>query len=180
VSVYEGWEGYQTALVRAVATLTAEQLAFRPAPGMRSVGETARHIAAGRLTWFRRMDAPGSAELDALVPEWVTDREGNRHVVEERLAPADDAAALVGWLERTWGMVAATLAAWTTDDLQRTYRHTFRGTTYAVSYQWTIWRILSHDMHHGGQLTTLLYQQGVEPAELGWLGGHLTEPPVAD
>jgi hypothetical protein len=61
-TVFEGWDGYQTSLVQAISPLTPEQLAWRPAPELRSVGEVARHISLGRITWFRRMEAPGSAE----------------------------------------------------------------------------------------------------------------------
>lgn len=164
--VYEGWDGYQTSLVRAVAPLTREQLLWRPAPGLRSVGEVAEHIATGRVDWFQRMDAPGSVELARQVPSVGS--------------LAEDAAALVLWLEATWKMVEATLATWTVADLPKTYRHTYWGKTYAVSRQWTIWRILSHDMHHGGQLSAMLAAQGIEPSDLTALGGHLTEPPLAD
>jgi hypothetical protein len=65
------------------------------------------------------------------------------------------------------------------DDLHRTYRHTWRGDTYAVSYQWTIWRIMAHDIHHGGELVIMLGMQGIENFELGDLGGHIIEPPLA-
>lgn len=164
--VYDGWDGYQTALVRAVAPLTSEQLAWRPASGLRSVGEVAEHIASGRVGWFQRMDAPGSVALAARKPP-----EGSL---------AGEATGLVRWLEETWAMVADTLAAWRVSDLARTYRHTYWGNTYAVSYQWTIWRILTHDVHHGGQLSLMLATQGIDCPELGALGGHLTEPPLAD
>jgi uncharacterized damage-inducible protein DinB len=179
-TVYRGWDGYNTSLVRAVAPLTPEQLRYRPAPGLRSAGEIARHISGGRLTWFLRMNPPGGAELAARVPAWDTDAYGNRYVNEDALADAADAPALVEWLEATWEMVAATLRTWTVADRETTYRHTYRGQTYAVSRQWTIWRIMAHDIQHGGQLTVLLYLQGIEPLELGLLGGHLTEPPLAD
>ena len=57
--VLEGWDGYQTSLLHATAPLTNEQLSWRPAPGRRSLGELARHISMGRITWLCRMGAPG-------------------------------------------------------------------------------------------------------------------------
>ena len=48
-TVYDGWDGYQTSLVRAIAPRSREQLLWRPAPHMRSVGEVAEHIASGRV-----------------------------------------------------------------------------------------------------------------------------------
>jgi uncharacterized damage-inducible protein DinB len=179
-AVYRGWEGYNASLVRAMAPLTPDQLAFRPAPNLQSVGEIARHIAGGRITWFVRMNPPGGADLADRVPAWDEDAVGNRYVRDESLADPTDAGALVEWLEATWKMVEATLCAWTVADLEKTYRHTYNGHVYAVSRQWTIWRIMAHDIQHGGQLTVSLYLQGIEPLELGLLGGHLTEPPLAE
>lgn len=161
--VYEGWEGFHRSIVAAVTPLTAEQLAFRGTGEMRSVGEIALHIADGRVDWFRRMDAPGSAELWAEI---------------ERRSGEVQAEQLVGWLERTWAMVEATLTEWTVDDLSAWYPHAYLGKTYAVSRQWTIWRIMANDIYHGGQLSELLAMQGIFPVELTLLGGHLTEPPL--
>ncbi len=167
--VYEGWEGYQQSLVHAVAPLTSEQLTWRPAPDQRSVGELASHIAVGRIDWFNRMGAPGSAELV---------REATATGAESSMS--QDAHELVRWLEASWGMIETTLDQWTVADLQKTYRLSFQGQIYAISRQWTIWRILSHDMHHGGQLAIMLGIQGIPIPELGDLGGHLTMPPLAD
>lgn len=177
MSVYQGWDGYHQALINAITPLSAEQLAFRPAPNLRSVGEIVRHISCGRLNWFMRMQAPGSAELTEQVPEWMQDDYGNRYIVEEAIST--ESAELVRWLEATWQMIEATLTQWTVADLEQTYRHTYWGKTYAVSHQWTLWRILSHDMHHGGQLSMLLYLQGIDIPDLGGQGGHLTEVPLA-
>jgi uncharacterized damage-inducible protein DinB len=163
--VYDGWDGYHRSIVSAVAPLTPEQLDFRGAAGMRSVRELAWHIADGRVSWFSRLEAPGATVLESE----IQDREGL----------AGDAASLVAWLERTWQMVEATLAQWTVDDLPTTYRQPYQGKVYAVSRQWVIWRIMCHDIHHGGQLSELLAMQGIEPLELTLLGGHLTEPPEA-
>jgi uncharacterized damage-inducible protein DinB len=77
-------------------------------------------------------------------------------------------------------MVAETLGQWTVENLTVTYRQPYQGKIYAVSRQWTIWRIMAHDIHHGGQLSELLAIQGIEPTELTGLGGHLTEPPIVE
>ncbi len=167
--VYEGWEGYNRSLVDAVAPLTKEQLAWRPAPNQRSTGELVSHIIAGRIDWFNRMQAPGSAELVRQVANAGSES-----------AMAQNAAELVHGLEASWGMVEATLSQWTVADLEKTYRLGFQGQIYAISRQWTIWRILSHDIHHGGQLAIMLGIQGIPIPELGDLGGHLTMPPLAE
>ncbi len=178
--VYHGWSGHQTSLVRALAPLSPEQLRWRPAADLRSVGEVARHVSMGRITWFARMDAPGSAELAGRIDAWEEDADGERHVVESAMPIAESADDLVHWLELTWQMIETTLETWDVSDLSKTYRHTWNGDVYAVSRQWTIWRILTHDVHHGGQLSLMLGIQGIEAFELGDLFGHITLPPLAD
>jgi uncharacterized damage-inducible protein DinB len=179
ISVYEGWDGYQTSLVHAIESLTPAQLAWRPTPRHRSVGELARHISLGRITWFVRMNAPGSAELASQIQEWEQDDEGNRYVVESAIAITEQADKLIHWLEITWQMIDSTLKNWTVADLAQSYRHTWNGDTYDVSRQWTIWRIMAHDIHHGGELSLMLGMQGIEAFELSALGGHITLPSLA-
>ena len=178
-AVFDGWKGHQTSLVHAVAPLTPEQLAWRPAENLNSVGELARHISLGRLTWFQRMGAPGSAELAAEIDAWERDSDGNLNIVERAVPIAGQADALVHWLEVTWQIIERTLNSWTVADLAQSYRYTWNGDVYAISRQWTIWRILSHDIHHGGQLSLMLGTQGIEAFELGYLFGHITLPPLA-
>jgi len=172
-AVFEGWEGYNRSLIHAVEPLTVEQLGFRPAPGLRSVGQVAAHIALGRFDWFSKMGAPGCDDLSLELDSWRDDE--GRSACEEALA--DSAANIVHWLNRSWAMVDRTLTEWTVDDLAKWYPHTYWGKTYAVSHQWTIWRIMAHDIQHGGQLSAMLAILGIEPDELTGLGGHLTEPP---
>lgn len=160
--VYDGWDGYHRSIASAVAGLTPEQLDFRAPGNMQCVRDLAWHIADGRVDWFVRLDAPGADEL--------------RAEMDARGDLPRESEPLVDWLERTWEMVAATLAQWTVDDLPETYRQPYQGKVYAVSRQWVIWRIMCHDIHHGGQLSELLAMQGIEPLELTLLGGHLTEP----
>ncbi|MCA9919163.1 MAG: DinB family protein [Anaerolineales bacterium] len=179
MQIYEGWAGHQTSLVHAIAPLTPDQLSWRPTEHLFSVGELARHISLGRLTWFLRMGAPGSATLAQQIDDWAEDEDGNAYIVESNLAIAETAVDLVHWLEVTGNMVAATLNSWPVGDLHQTYRHTWNGDVYDVSRQWTIWRILSHDIHHGGQIALMLGMQGIEAFELGDLFGHITLPPLA-
>lgn len=172
--VYDGWDGYQLSLLHALESLTPDQLRWRPSPDRRSVGELVRHVALGRVTWFARMCPPGLEPVAAKVPKWYTDADGARHAVEQSL-PADDPAALREWLLLSWQPVQRVLDEWTTDDLSRTFCHRFRGTDFLVKHQWVIWRILSHDCHHGGQIAMMLAIQGIEAPELRYLGGHITE-----
>ena len=176
--VFDGWNGYQTSLLHAVEPLTPAHLSWRPAADRRSVGELVRHISLGRITWFSRIGVPGIGEVAQRVPRWFTDGDGSRHAVEESVL-CDQPAVLAEWLTLSWQPVERILNEWTVDDLFQTYPHRFRGTDYKVSRQWTVWRIMSHDMHHGGQLAMMLGMQGIEAFELRGLGGHITMPALA-
>lgn len=149
-------------------------------PQLRSVGEIARHISLGRVGWYVRMNAPKSAELASQITKWEQDKHGNQYVIEGAIAITENPAELVRWLENTWQMIEETLKGWTIADLSQTYKHTWRDQTYAISRQWTIWRIMAHDLHHGGELAAMLGIQGIAVPELGDLGGHVIEPPLAE
>src|SRR5262245_64672916 len=90
--LFDGWEGYQRSLVDAIRPLTREQLAFRPAPHLRSVGEVAGHLSQGRIEWFERMQAPRRREPDEI--------SGGDNPKE---ALYTDASALARDLEYSWG-----------------------------------------------------------------------------
>ena len=169
--MYRGWDDHQISLVRAIAPLAREHLLWRPAPQLRSVGEIAGHIIAGRVNWLHRILGAGSAEFAERVAAWRPE-----DAIEER---ADE---LVRWLEDTWVMIQDALDRWTVADLAETLDlPPYQGKKYALTRQWIIWRILSHDIHHGGELAILLGIQGIAIPELGDEGGHLTErAPLAE
>jgi uncharacterized damage-inducible protein DinB len=115
------------------------------------------------------MPAPGSTELEQKLEK-----------LGSEAAIAEDRDEIIHWLEASWQMIADTLNQWTVKDLSRTYRHEYWGKIYSVSHQWTIWRILTHDVHHGGELALMLGLQGIDVPELGDAFGHLTTPPLAE
>ena len=167
--IFDGWDGYNLSILHAIQPLTQEQLAWRPAPNLRSVGEVASHIAFGRIGWFSRMQAPGSQELKI-----------KAEALGSESAIAGNKDEVARWLEDSWQMVANTLSQWTVQDLLRTIRQEYGGTVYLVSYQWIMWRIMTHDVHHGGEMAVMLGMQGVSLPELGDQGGHITWSPLAD
>src|SRR5947209_13944229 len=87
---YENWKVYADKLAKAIAPLTAEQLALRAAPNERSVGEMAQHIIGTRAGWFHYVLREGGEEI-VRFDEW--DRPG---------APERSAAELVEGLNTSW------------------------------------------------------------------------------
>jgi uncharacterized damage-inducible protein DinB len=140
------------------------------------MGEIAAHISMGRINWFLRMKAPGSEELALTIEPWNFDPHGNRYIREADMKIDRDAGALKEWLNITWDMIDRTLQNWTVDDLSMSYRHVWLGDIYEISRQWTLWRVMAHDIHHGGQIARILAERGIEAFELRGLGGHIVSP----
>jgi uncharacterized damage-inducible protein DinB len=190
MKVYDGWKKHQLVLIQTITPLTPEQLAYRPAPHLNSMGELLSHMSLARLWWFYKMAAPGSVELARQIPHWEGEKLNTENPTElskwsdatqqQEEAITENLPELIHWLEATWQMIEATLTQWSVADLAETYRHFYEGKTYTVSRWWTIWRVMSHDLHHGGQVALALGIQGIEVPDLWWWGGQLIELPLAE
>ena len=154
--IYESWQNYQAALQRAIAPLTGEQMRLRLVPGMRSVGETAEHIVYARALWLHRILA--AAELAPLLT-WDTPN----HPTDP--ARTRTAAEVLYGLDQTWRIINSCL-----DRRLAAGRHdTFpddTGSAEEVTRLRTIWGLLEHDLHHGGELSFQLGAHGLAAVEL--------------
>ncbi|WP_269822548.1 DinB family protein [Dictyobacter vulcani] len=72
---YQGWDGYQQHLVKALAPLSAEQLNAQIAPNLRSVYTIAAHIIGARARWSSYVLKIGGEEMLS-IGTW--DRPGSR------------------------------------------------------------------------------------------------------
>lgn len=176
--IFDGWNGYNQSIINAVTPLTPAQLNWRPKEKFNSVGELVRHISLGRLTWLLRAAAPGSKELANEISEWNQDSDGNKDIIESSIDICEQPEELVNWLNLTWQIIENSLTSWSFSDLSKTYPHRWNGDEYAISRQWTLWRVMNHDIHHGGELSLMLGLQGIEAFELSELFGHIILPPL--
>ena len=146
---YTSWKEYHDRLTATLAPLTAEQLALRAAPGLRSVGENATHILGCRAGWFT----------------YVLGEDGGPDVKEyadwEPGAPARTAAELVSALDRTWHFMADCLARWNPADMEQTFPDDWDGKIVHLSRAWIVWHVLEHDLHHGGEVSLTLGMHGI-------------------
>ncbi|MCC6537389.1 MAG: DinB family protein [Bryobacterales bacterium] len=137
----ESWQDYQAALVRAIAPLTAGQMAQRPLPGRRSPGEIAAHIVFGRALHLSR--ALGDAAPGELQPLLAWDDENAPRTVAE----------IMHGLDLTWRIIAGTLMQGQPADP-------------AFPAAQAIWGLLDHDLPHAGQLSLLLRANGLPGVEI--------------
>jgi uncharacterized damage-inducible protein DinB len=78
------------------------------------------------------------------------------------------AAELVTGLEMSWQMIQDALANFTPTDLTHTFSSPYPGGENRPrrSRQWIIWHVLEHDIHHGGELSSILGAHGLAAVDL--------------
>ena len=148
---YTAWKTYQDQIKETIAPLTAEQLALRAAPRLRSIGENAAHIIGCRAGWFTFVLGENADEEVKATTDW-----------DQPEAPARSAAELVRGLERTWQLMSGCLARWTPDDMQQTFPDDWDGVQVQLSRAWVVWHVLEHDLHHGGEISLTMGMHGLE------------------
>jgi uncharacterized damage-inducible protein DinB len=147
---YESWQKYQNHIKEAVAPLTAEQLAQRAAPGLRSIGENAAHIVGCRTGWFTYVLGEDGGPQVKAIADW-----------DEAGAPARSADALVQGLDLTWRLMSDCLGRWSSDDMRKTFTDDWDGKIVELPRAWVVWHVLEHDLHHGGELSLTLGMHGL-------------------
>ena len=148
-AIFQGWKDYQEQLIVVLRPLSPEQLAIRVAPNLRSVGEIAAHISAGRASWFSWILNEGGDEI-AAIAQW-----------DHQDKPVRAMAELVHGLEMTWAMMQNALSRWTPTDLAAPIVVPWVGPEHPISRAWILWHLLEHDLHHGGELTQTLGMSGL-------------------
>jgi uncharacterized damage-inducible protein DinB len=158
------WKAYQDHLAAGVARLSAEQLALRAAPGLRSVGENALHIAGCRMFWFTEaLGEDGGEELQPYV-RWngvaLEAPYTSQYEYAQALgAPVPTGAKLAEGLSRTWRFMADCVARWGPTEMRQTFGSEEDG---EASRAWVIWHVLEHDLHHGGEISLTLGMNGID------------------
>src|SRR5258708_34577089 len=91
---YKGWDTYQDLVIKALEPLSRDQLALRPAPQLRSIGENTAHIVGKRAGWL-----------------YYTLESGYNHLVSLASQPPASAAELVKALESPCQSIRLSLPA---------------------------------------------------------------------
>lgn len=156
LDLYRGWETYQDLLIRAISHLTPEQLTYRTAAHLRSVGENCRHIIGARARWCHIILGLGD-EVLADLARWDRDN-----------MPARTAPELVAGLQSSWAVLRDALSSWTPPDLAHLIPNTDRepGEPEVFTRQWVIWHLIEHDLHHGGEVSQILGSHGLSGVDM--------------
>ena len=167
-ALYDGWLDQQRRLLESIGPLTPGQMQLRPAPGEWAIWQLASNMAGGRLYWLCRMlgeDDRGLSQMfrvdHATVPgidlEWAGWEDN-----EDRPRTADE---LVDAFEKTWGVVEGCLDRWTLDDLTREVTaEDAWGKMRTITPAEVLWRVMSHEVHHGSEISLTLRVHGLPTA----------------
>jgi uncharacterized damage-inducible protein DinB len=68
----------------------------------------------------------------------------------------------------TWLMIQDALAGWRASDLAQSFQspRSDKEIRNQRSRQWIIWHVLEHDIHHGGELSSILGAHGLAAVDL--------------
>ena len=149
---YTSWKAYQDHIKEALAPLTAEQLALRAAPHLRSIGENAVHIIGCRAGWFTFLGEDSGADVKAM-------RAGTSRTRPPEQPPS--------WCRPSTAPGSLWPIAWPAGVppiCNRPSPDDWDGKQAYLSRAWVVWHVLEHDLHHGGELSLTLGMHGL-PAD---------------
>jgi uncharacterized damage-inducible protein DinB len=164
---YAGWATHQRLLLGAIADLSPDQLALRPAPGEWTIWQLASHMAGSRSYWFHDVLGEGDPAVRDLfrvarttVPDLPLENAGWEDDEDHPRTATEIAEAF----HLTWGLIEGCLERWTLDDItvEITQRRADRTTTRG----WVVWHLMEHEAHHGGAISLILGINGLPGLDL--------------
>lgn len=146
---YLGWSTQNDRLINAISPLTPDQLLLRSAPHMWPISVLAAHIVGTRVFWFHDIMREGPPE----VAQWsgLDDVDESERTRERLLQGLADSWALID------GVLTRCTPAHLTDTFDRIYPNRVK----TFTRQALILRVLGHDFHHGGEISTTLGMHGL-------------------
>ena len=150
---YADWSLQNRRLINAIAPLTPEQLLLRPAPHMWHVSVLAAHIIGARVYWFHEIMHEGPASL----ARW-----SGLDDIEEAARTRE---ALLQGLGESWGLIEGMLERCGPDSLGDVFERPGGPRVRTYTRQALTMRVLGHDHHHGGEISTVLGMHGLAGLE---------------
>ncbi len=149
---YAGWQLANRALVEAVAPLSVDELQL----AIRSewpIWASASHIAGARVYWLGHVFGEPGVETTPFHDPAVG--------WEDDLAHPRGASELVEALDSSWRIVERCLQTWTPESLSETARRIRAGQVQIHTRQSVLWRLITHDAFHAGEISLILGAHGL-------------------
>ena len=159
---YTGWRLLNDRLIERVGSLSIEELAWAPAPHMWPIWALASHLAGTRVYWLCHvLKEPGADTTPFTDPSgmgWEDDPSRPRNAGE-----------LTHALRSSFAVVDACLRRWTPEMLSVEFPREREGKTQMHSRQSILWRMITHDASHAGEISQTLGSHGRDGIDL-WSG----------
>jgi uncharacterized damage-inducible protein DinB len=160
---FKGWQLLNERLVAAIRPLSADQLALPVGSPTWPIWASVSHLAGGRVFWLCQIFGEPGLETTPLTEMnvdmgWEDDLEHPRRADE-----------LVRALESTWKIVEHCLATWTPESLGQEARRVRGDEVQLHTRQSVLYRILTHDAYHTGEISLTLGSAGLGEVDL-WRG----------
>jgi uncharacterized damage-inducible protein DinB len=159
-SAFGVWSTYNERLRTAVASLTEEQLAWRPAEDRWPLWALVGHLACQRVFWL--CDFAGEPGADT-----------TRFTNAAYDCPGDDdlehvltAGQLVEALDATFAIVERCLDRWSPEMLDEELSRPEWDGSWVHTRGWVIQRVFSHDIYHCAELNEALSAAGWSQVDL--------------
>lgn len=164
----DGWARQQELLLESIRPLTDEQMQLRPAPGEWAIWQLCGNMAGGRLYWFCHMlgeddrGLSGMFRVDhATVPGISLEWAGWEDNTDRPRTAAEVEAAFV----KTWTLVQGYVDGWSVDDLGAEVEAVDAwGERRVITRGQVLWRVMSHEVHHGAEVSLILRVHGLPTA----------------
>jgi uncharacterized damage-inducible protein DinB len=161
---FKGWQLGNERLVGALRPLNAEQLALPVGSPTWPIWASASHLAGARVMWLCTVFGEPGLETtpftDAILESgWEDDLDHPRRADE-----------LVRALESSWRIIEHCLATWTPESLSQEARRVRNdGEVQMHTRQSVLYRLLTHDAYHTGEISLTLGSAGLGAVDL-WRG----------
>jgi uncharacterized damage-inducible protein DinB len=156
---YEGWRFTNERLIEKIGALSLEQLELKATSDLWPIWAITAHIAVTRVYWLCAVLMEPGAEGTPF-----TDPSGEGW--EDDLTHPRQSGELVLALESSWKIVEDCLDRWTVPMLQDEFRRERDGTIQVHTRQSVLFRLITHDAEHCGQISQTLGMHGLEGLDL--------------
>jgi len=149
---YEGFEAQHHRIVETLRPLTREQVQLRAAPTEWAIWQLAANMCGGRLYWLCFMLRED--DLGIGMEQWS----GWEDTPDHPRTPSE----LVANFEATWKVAEHCMDRWSLADLNvDVTRNNWWGNPVTISPAWVLWRLMSHEAHHGSEIALILRIHGL-------------------
>ena len=159
---YVGWRLLNDRLMERIASLSTEELAWASTPGMWPIWAIASHLAGTRVYWLCHvLKEPGADSTPFTDPSGMGWEDEPSHPRgSEELAHA---------LRSSFDVVDGCLRRWTPEMLSVEFPRERDGKIQMHSRQSILWRMITHDASHAGEISQILGSHGRGEIDL-WSG----------